>query len=67
MSYSSFRRLQYTPRYRPAKRLVKKMTHYLCRCPEPRTRELTIPQQCRRCGTRIDRSYDGEIVRVVTA
>lgn len=33
----------------------------LCDCDLPRTREIHTPQQCFRCGFRIDRQYDMEI------
>ncbi len=33
----------------------------LCACTGHRTREHNTPQQCRRCGCRIDRQFDDEI------
>jgi len=40
---------------------VNKTIQRLCNCSPPRLRDKHTPQQCRRCGSRIDRQYDGEI------
>ena len=43
------------------------VTNLLCECSTPHTRDGDTPQQCRRCGSRIDRSYDFEIDDSVAA
>lgn len=54
---------QYRRRHNARSMHARKLTS-LCECSGRRTREHRTPQQCARCGSRIDRRFDDEIRNV---